>query len=85
MMHIVVAYDISNDNKRTKLAKELLKFGIRTQKSFFECDVSERELKTIKKIIKRYSQSDDAVTVYKVKEVERVGDVEYLEIDDLVF
>ena len=84
-MHIVVAYDISNDNKRTKLAKELLKFGIRTQKSFFECDVSERELKTIKKIIKRYSQSDDAVTVYKVKEIERVGDVEYLEIDDLVF
>ncbi len=85
MMHIVVAYDISNDNKRTKLAKELLKFGIRTQKSFFECDVSEREIKIIKKIIKKYSQSDDAVTIYKVKEIERVGDVEYLEIDDLVF
>ncbi|MEO1959001.1 MAG: CRISPR-associated endonuclease Cas2 [Nautiliaceae bacterium] len=31
----MVAYDISSDNKRTKLAKELLKFGIRTQKSFF--------------------------------------------------
>ena len=84
-MHVVIAYDISSNVKRNKLAKELLKFGIRTQKSFFECDVSEKELKIIYKILKRFSQSDDFVTVYKVKEIERIGDVEYLEIDDLVF
>ena len=84
MMYVVIAYDISNDKKRTKLAKELLRFGIRTQKSFFECDVSEKELKTIKKIIKKYSQNDDYVTIYRVKELMRIGDVEYLEIDDLV-
>jgi CRISPR-associated protein Cas2 len=84
-MHVVIAYDISSNIKRNKLAKELLKFGIRTQKSFFECDVNEKELKIIYKILKRFSQSDDFVTVYKVKEIERIGDVEYLEIDDLVF
>ncbi len=84
-MYIVVTYDISNNKQRNKLAKELLVFGIRTQKSFFECEVTEKELKVIKKILKRYSQSDDFVTIYKIKVLERVGDVEYLEIDDLIF
>jgi CRISPR-associated protein Cas2 len=84
-MYIVVTYDISNDKQRNKLAKELLVFGIRTQKSFFECEVTEKELKIIKKILKKYSQSDDFVTIYQVKVIDRIGDVEYLEIDDLIF
>jgi len=84
-MHVIVAYDISNDVKRNRLAKELLKFGIRTQKSFFEMDIDEKELKIVKKIAKKYSEFDDYVTVYKVKEILRIGDVEYLEINDLVF
>jgi len=85
-MYVIIAYDITNDKNRTLLAKELLKFGIRTQKSLFECEVTEKELKIIKKILKRFSESDDYVTIYSVKEnVERIGNVEYLEIDDLVF
>ena len=84
-MHVIVAYDISNDVKRNRLAKELLKFGVRTQKSFFEMDIDEKELKIVKKIAKKYSEFDDYVTVYKVKEILRIGDVEYLEINDLVF
>ncbi len=85
-MKIVVAYDIKDDKNRNHLAKELLVFGIRTQKSLFECEVSEKELNVIKKILKKYSESDDFVTIYNIKgEVLRIGDVEYLEIDDLVF
>ncbi|WP_457561946.1 CRISPR-associated endonuclease Cas2 [Caminibacter pacificus] len=84
-MYVVVTYDISNNKQRNKLAKELLVFGIRTQKSFFECEVTEKELKIIKKILKKYSQSDDFVTIYNVKVIDRIGDVEYLEIDDLIF
>ncbi len=84
-MRIVVAYDIKNDKNRNHLAKELLVFGIRTQKSLFECEVSEKELSIIKKILKKYSESDDYVTIYNIKgEVLRIGDIEYLEIDDLV-
>lgn len=83
-MWVVITYDIKNDVQRNRLAKELLKFGIRTQKSLFECDIKEKELKIIKKIAKRYSESDDFVTIYKVKNIKRAGDVEYLEIDDLV-
>ncbi|WP_456479974.1 CRISPR-associated endonuclease Cas2 [Nautilia sp.] len=84
-MHTIIAYDISNDKQRSSLAKELLKFGIRTQKSFFECDINVKELKLIKKIVKKFSENDDFVTVYEVQELKRAGNVEYLEIDDLVF
>jgi CRISPR-associated protein Cas2 len=84
-MWVIVAYDIRNNRQRNHLAKELLKFGIRTQKSFFECDVNEKELKIIKKIVKKHSEPEDFITVYKVKNAKRYGKVEYLEIDDLVF
>jgi CRISPR-associated protein Cas2 len=84
-MWIIVTYDIKTDKKRNRLSKKLLKFGIRTQFSFFECDVNEKELNIIKKIVKKYSDADDLVTIYKTKNAKRVGEVEYLEIDDLVF
>jgi CRISPR-associated protein Cas2 len=82
---IIVTYDIASDTKRARLAKEMLRFGIRTQKSVFECEVGDRELSIIRKIAKRFTESDDLVTVYEVKKVERLGNVEYLEIHDLVF
>ena len=86
-MYIVITYDIKVDKKRNRLAKELLQFGIRTQKSFFECEVDGRELTIIKQIAKRYSQDDDLVTIYTTNKdkFRRIGDVKYLEIDDLVF
>jgi CRISPR-associated protein Cas2 len=86
MKNIIVAYDISNDKQRNKLAKALLEFGIRTQKSLFECMVNEKELQSIKKIINKYSEPEDFVTVYEIKkEPQRIGDVKYIEVDDLVF
>jgi len=86
-MYIVITYDIKVDKKRNRLAKELLQFGIRTQKSFFECEVGGRELTIIKQIAKRYSQNDDLVTIYTTHrdKFSRIGNVNYLEIDDLVF
>jgi len=84
-MWIIVTYDIKKDRQRSHLAKELLKFGVRTQKSFFECDVNERELNSIKKIVKKHSEPEDLITIYEIKDSKRAGDVGYLEIDDLVF
>jgi len=86
MKNIIVAYDISSDNQRNKLAKALLEFGIRTQKSLFECEVNEKELRIIKKIVSRYSEPEDFITIYEIKkEPSRIGDVKYIEVDDLVF
>ncbi len=86
MKHIIITYDISNNKLRNKIAKELLRFGIRTQKSLFECFVNEKELKILKKIAKKYSKASDYVTIYELKgKIKRVGDTTYLEVDDLVF
>ena len=86
-MYVVVAYDIRSDVKRGKLAKNLLQFGIRTQKSMFECEVNKKELSIIKKLAKKFSDDEDYVTLYEVSnsDTKRIGDVKYLEIDDLIF
>lgn len=39
--HVIVAYDITDDQRRRKLFKFLKGFGIRTQYSFFECFLSD--------------------------------------------
>jgi CRISPR-associated protein Cas2 len=40
-MLIVVAYDIPNDRRRTKVARALTDYGTRVQYSVFECRVDE--------------------------------------------
>ena len=42
-MLYLIAYDISIDARRTKLAELLEGFGQRVQRSVFECDLNERE------------------------------------------
>ncbi|HIP96765.1 MAG TPA: CRISPR-associated endonuclease Cas2, partial [Anaerolineae bacterium] len=41
-MFVVVAYDISNDRRRTKLHDTLLNFGTPVQYSVFECIVDQK-------------------------------------------
>ena len=86
-MYVLIAYDIRSDKKRTKLAKNLLQFGIRTQKSIFECEINKKELSIIKKIAEKFSDDEDLVSVYEIyeKDTKRIGDVKYLEINDLIF
>ena len=40
--YYIVSYDISNDKKRTKMLRLLKNYGVRVQKSVFECLISER-------------------------------------------
>ena len=73
--------DIENNKKRNKLAKELLKYGIRTQKSVFECEISRKDLNKIKKIAKKFSYDTDLVSVYEIKEIDRIGGREPIKVD----
>jgi len=84
---IIVAYDIVEDKRRNRLAKALLRYGIRTQKSLFECRVTKKELKEIKKVVKRIADSDDLVTIYRFRDssVKRLGDESRYTFYDLVF
>jgi CRISPR-associated protein Cas2 len=64
-MKYVVCYDIPETKRRTKLRKNLLRFGNPKQFSVFECDLSPRELVRMKKTIKAIiSLDEDNVRIY---------------------
>jgi len=79
-MNVVIVYDIKNDKLRTKLAKELLYYGIRTQYSVFEAEVNKRELKKLYALAEKYSLDDDRVAIYEIhQKIQRYGTAEYLD------
>lgn len=63
---VVVAYDVSNGRRRGQMAKALLGFGERVQKSVFECRVSEREREKMTKIIDGLRRPTDCVRYYEI-------------------
>ena len=66
-MLILISYDISDDKKRTRLAKRLKDFGPRVQKSVFEADVKKDELIKLKKILtKTKLEKGDSIRLYKL-------------------
>ena len=75
----VVAYDIPNDKRRTKIHKVLLGFGKWTQYSLFECFLSRRDLVVLQaKLAKHLEAREDSVRFYPlcancVSKVETVG------------
>ena len=63
----LVAYDISNDKRRTKIHKTLCGFGQWTQYSFFECFLSDKELITLRHRLNRIlNESEDNLRIYRV-------------------
>ena len=75
----VIAYDISNDRRRTKVHKTLCGFGEWTQYSLFECYLNEKELLVLRdKLDKLLNPEEDSVRFYPlcsacVAKVETVG------------
>ena len=47
-MLIVVAYDIANDRRRTRLRKLLLGYGVPVQESVVECELTEAQLREMR-------------------------------------
>ena len=59
-MLIVVSYDVANDRRRTRLAKELENFGRRVQYSVFECLLDARQLERLRtRLLRRTETSED--------------------------
>ena len=50
---ILVAYDISNDKRRTKLHNALLNYGTPVQYSVFECLLDKKSEKAMRKAVDR--------------------------------
>ncbi len=75
----VVAYDIADDKRRTKIHKVLLGFGKWTQYSLFECFLSRKERILLQsKLVDHLVAEEDSVRFYPmcancVSRVETVG------------
>ncbi|RMF98476.1 MAG: CRISPR-associated endonuclease Cas2 [Candidatus Schekmanbacteria bacterium] len=64
-MHVVISYDIVNDRRRIKLAKVLLDYGKRVQKSVFECSIDEKNFDKLKKKVEKIiDYESDSVRYY---------------------
>ncbi|HOP99361.1 MAG TPA: CRISPR-associated endonuclease Cas2 [Acetivibrio clariflavus] len=63
---IVVIYDIVDDKRRRKMVKCLESYGIRVQKSAFECYVDENMYrKLLKKMERIIDEKEDLLRVYR--------------------
>ena len=61
----VIAYDIPDDRRRTKVHKILSGFGTWTQYSLFECFLSKKELVQLRaKLAKHLKEAQDSVRFY---------------------
>ena len=75
----VVAYDIPNDRRRTKVHKALCGFGEWTQYSLFECHLTDKQLVSLRgKLDKLLKPEEDSVRFYSmcaacVSKTETVG------------
>ena len=75
----VIAYDIPDNKRRTKVHEILLGFGTWTQYSLFECFLSKRELLILQsKLEERLIPAEDSVRFYPLcanclERVETIG------------
>ena len=61
----VIAYDITNDLRRSRIVKIIEKSGIRVNYSVFECMLTETQLKKLQeKIAKIINPSEDRIIYY---------------------
>jgi len=66
-MLYLIAYDIPNDKRRTKLHKTLCGFGTWTQYSFFECFLNDKELVTLRARINQIiNPEEDNIRIYHI-------------------
>lgn len=79
-MCYVIAYDIPEDRRRTKVHEILLGFGTWTQYSLFECFLSRKDLILLQaKLSEHLIATEDSVRFYPlcancVAKVETIGD-----------
>ena len=64
---VVVAYDITDDRRRNKIAKILSKFGTRVNYSVFECMLTDKEFEKLRSDIeKKINVKEDGIAYYPI-------------------
>lgn len=66
-MITLITYDITEPKRLNDLRKFLKEFGLRTQKSVFECDIDDVALKRIRAYCRDHLDiAKDSVRIYKI-------------------
>jgi CRISPR-associated protein Cas2 len=66
-MLIVVAYDVPDDRRRTRLANALEDFGVRVQYSVFECLLEPDQLAALRaRVLAETDAAEDSVRIYRL-------------------
>jgi len=84
---VVVIYDIVDDKRRAAFAKYLQGFGVRVQKSAFECIVPQAKYEKLVKGIPGLIAEEDQVRVYKLTsnaDIKAWGSVGLVEEEEVV-
>jgi CRISPR-associated protein Cas2 len=64
-MFLVVCYDIPDDKRCTRIGKVLEGFGVRVQKSVFECDLTPKQTQWLKQRLGRVIKNpEDSLRYY---------------------
>lgn len=90
-MFYVICYDITRDRRRNKVAHILEGYGMRVQKSVFECVLTPEQKEMVQKRINRYIKpEEDQVRFYPMspryrKQVLVIGWQPEREVDDVAF
>lgn len=76
---ILVIYDIEIDKVRNKTVRILESYGVRVQKSAFECHLNNKRLNDLKNKLRRIITDNDSIRIYQVRdscfEVSKYSDV----------
>lgn len=84
---IVVIYDISDNKRRVAFAKYLKGYGVRVQKSAFECILPNAKYEKLIKGIPHFIEKDDLIRVYKLTsnaDIRVWGTVDLLEEEEVI-
>lgn len=61
----VIAYDISDDRRRSQIVKMLEKYGVRVNYSVFECFFTESQYRKTKQALEdKMDKRDDSIVIY---------------------
>ena len=65
-VYVLIIYDIVENKKRTKLAKFLLGYGFRIQKSCFEAILPDNKFRKLLKGLERFISEEDEINSIRV-------------------
>jgi len=90
-MLYLITYDIVLDRRRNKAAHLLEGYGLRVQKSVFECVLTDKQLEMLQKKLSRYIKPDEdqvrfyPMTAHTRRKVIILGTQPTRQIDDTTF